>query len=56
MHQRLDIGDMGQGQDGGAVDLLVMRHVAGDDRQAHVDTAKEGLNFNNFRHVPRGFR
>ena len=53
MHQRLDIGDMRQGQDGAPVKLLVMRHVARDDRETQVNTAKKCLYLNDFRHVPR---
>ena len=55
MHQRLDIGDMRQGQDGAAIELLIMRHVTGNNREAQVNTPKKCLNFNYFRYVPRGF-
>ena len=37
-----------------AIDLLIMRHIAGDDRQPHIDTAKEGLDRHDLRHVTRG--
>ena len=43
MHQGFDIGDMRQGQQLVTVDLLIMRHVAGNDGQARVHLTKEGL-------------
>ena len=36
------------------LDILVMRHVAGDDPQAHIDAAKEGLDFQHFGHEAGG--
>jgi len=51
MHQRLDVGDMGQGQNALAVDLLIMRQVAGDHRKPGIDDPQKRLNLDHFGHV-----
>ena len=53
MHQRLDIRDMGQSQNTAAIEMLVMGHVARNDRQAHIDPTEKGLDLDHFRHLAR---
>lgn len=48
MHQRLDIGDMRQRQNTTAINVLILRHVARNYRQAHIDPTQKGLDFQHF--------
>ena len=45
---------MRQRQDAVAVNLLIMRHGAGDDGEARVNTTEERLDLDHIRHLPRG--
>ena len=51
-HQRLDLGDMRQRQNPRAVDLLILRHVARDHVQPHIDPAQKRLDRRSLR-APR---
>ncbi len=53
MHQGLDISDMWQGQNTTAINLLIMRHVPRNNRQAHIDTPQKGLNLDHLGHLTR---
>ena len=54
MQKGFDIGNVRQGEDAFAPDVLVMGNVAGDHREADIDAAKEGLDFEEFRHLAGG--
>ncbi len=56
MHQRFNVGNMRQGQDFGPVNLLIMGHIMGDHREAHINPAKEGLDCDHFGHIARGLK
>lgn len=52
MHQRFDVGDMRQGENGAAIDLLIMRHIAGNHRKAHIHLAKKCLDLQHLGDLP----
>ena len=46
---------MGQGENRGAVNMLILGHVPCNHRKTQINTAQKRLNFNHFRHIARRF-
>ena len=54
MHQRLDVGDMRQGQQPFTVQLLIVAHVACDHCKADIHLPQKGLDLQHLGHLTRG--